>query len=421
MELTIMPGFRVAQQVAPQLKVYSPTANRLTVTLSQQGRELKSTAYALAASAAYQYLSLDLSGVRGELVITVTGDGFRREIPYEVVASPVRSTRQLDGCWISLVHWSDQEARHFNRELKTLTAAQWRDQIRGMSAIGVKAIVIQNVFDSSNYVFAHQDTVETYGGAAFYPSKLYPRRFEGLALEDPLEVILAAADQYHMQVFVGVGLFAWFDFSAESLRWHKRVATELYQQYGHHPSFYAFYISEELPGSFYDDYAPAHKAAWHDVVTFFNELAAFIKELAPTKPIALAPNNIRFEQFLPAWRQVLANVDILLPFAFARDLEHLNLAAIQAVCDEANTHLWVDMEIFAYPFEDTGLIPKDIDSLVKEIEIYDAVENVFGYQYTGLLNAPDSLCDLGGASPKQVYRDYQEYIAGKQLDDGREE
>lgn len=61
-----------------------------------------------------------------------------------------------------------------------------------------------------------------------------------ITAEDPIEAILSEADRLGMNVLVGVGIFAWFDFTPESLEWHKRVAKELWDMYGHHESFYAF-------------------------------------------------------------------------------------------------------------------------------------------------------------------------------------
>ena len=47
----------------------------------------------------------------------------------------------------------------------------------------------------------------------------------------------------------------------------------------------------------------------------------------------------------------------MIPFAFARDPEHLNVVQMKQICDECGTHMWVDMEMFRAPFED-GLVPK---------------------------------------------------------------
>ena len=74
----------------------------------------------------------------------------------------------------------------------------------------------------------------------------------------------------------------------------------------------------------------------------------------------------------------------MIPFAFARDPEHLNVVQMKQICDECGTHMWVDMEMFREPFED-GLVPKTMEALLREIRQYDALEQCYGYQYTGCL------------------------------------
>lgn len=345
-------------------------------------------------------LRFDFMNDRGDLIES-------HQMPYEVVESGVRSTRCIDGCWVSLVHWSEEESRHFNTDLKKLTHDEWMEQIRAMDDAGIKSVLIQNMFDSAAYVGRHEMSADSYDGVAFYPSELVSKRYP-LACEDVCEAILQAADERGMTVFMGVGLFAWFDYSAESLEWHKRVTRELFDRYGHHPSLYAWYISEEMFGSLYEEEEFVPREAYKDVVRFFAEYRAFVNELTPTKPVAMAPNNIRFHEFPEQWAEVLANLDILIPFAFARDPENLNIRQIQEICDRAGTHFWVDMEMFRYPF-DEGLMPKPIDELVREIEVYDDVEQIFGYQFTGLMNPPESKRNLGGELAKQVYVDYVRY------------
>ena len=55
-------------------------------------------------------------------------------------------------------------------------------------------------------------------------------------------------DRLGMHVLPGVGTYAFFDFTPASLEWHKQVAAELWERYGHHPSFYGWYISDEKDG-----------------------------------------------------------------------------------------------------------------------------------------------------------------------------
>lgn len=161
-----------------------------------------------------------------------------------------------------------------------------------------------------------------------------------------------------MHVLLGVGLFAWFDFSEQSLEWHRRVARELFQRYGGHASFYGWYVSEEIMGDLYYSYMPHSAERWKELAVFFREFRTFVQELAPTKPVAFAPNNVRFHLYAEEWKTILPFIDILIPFAFARDPEHLNVVQMKQICDECGTHMWVDMEMFPGAPLRMGLYPR---------------------------------------------------------------
>lgn len=331
--------------------------------------------------------------------------------PYQVVPGSVPATGLIDGCWISICHWSEQEAVFFNSELKKMRDEDFERHIEEMSLLGIRGVVIQNVFDSSHYVGRHEMTCGSYDGRAFYPSGLYPGRMP-LAARDPIEAVLRAADRCGMHVLLGVGLFAWFDFSEQSLEWHRRVARELFQRYGGHASFYGWYVSEEIMGDLYYSYMPHSAERWKELAVFFREFRTFVQELAPTKPVAFAPNNVRFHLYAEEWKTILPFIDILIPFAFARDPEHLNVVQMKQICDECGTHMWVDMEMFREPFED-GLVPKTMEALLREIRQYDALEQCYGYQYTGLMNHPASRFSLGGEPAKELYARYLQYYQAR--------
>ena len=327
--------------------------------------------------------------------------------PYEIVPSKVHSTQLLDGCWISIRHWSETESACFREGLEQMTDEDWKEHIFSMHRLGITTVLIQNVFDSTRYVHQHDMTADTYDGVAFYDSKWAPRR-PGMKEKDPLEAILSAADECGMAVFPGVGLYAWFDFSPESLVWHKRVATELFERYGHHPSFYGFYVSEEIMGALYYGYDPVPDEKYKDIQQFFKEFSAFCHKLAPTKPVALAPNNIDMHLYREQWKGILDNLDILIPFAFARSEN--NIPQITEMCSASGVHFWVDMEIFRFPFVNGALVPKDYEGLLKEIRDYDMLEQIFGYQYTGLLNEPGrNGRHLGGEETETLYAQFYEY------------
>jgi len=411
--INLIPGFRFSSQVRPELRLFSGEAARCEVRAERNHRTLRTLATVDLEAGREAHVALDLTGIRGALDVTCQ---FRnaagatlgtRSHACEVVDSGSRSTRLLDGAWVSLYHWSEDEGRRFNPDLGRLTAREWQGQVHAMARAGIRQIIIQNVFECDEYAGKHAMTAATYHGKAYYPSALYPGR-HALGASDPVEAILSAADADGVHVFLGVGLFAWFDFSAESLAWHKAVTAELAARYGRHASLYGWYVSEEIFGSLYHEWEPLKPERYRDLVDFFTAYQAFVRDLTPTKPVALAPNNERFETWAAEWAEILPHVDILIPFGFARDADHMNVPAVAEICRKAGTRFWVDMEMFAWPIQ-RGLAPKTAPELVKEIRLYDDLEQICGYQFTGIMNAPDSRRNLGGSRAKALYAGYLDY------------
>ena len=208
-----------------------------------------------------------------KVILKVT-DGnrtYRKTKDIEVVESDIRSIQQISGAWAGIYHWSEIEGKHWNKDIKKMTDEQWKALVLSMHKVEMDMIVIQEVFRNEQYVGKHNTTVDSYAGKAFYPSELYPGRMD-ITAEDPIEAILSEADRLGMNVLVGVGIFAWFDFTPESLEWHKRVAKELWDMYGHHESFYAFYVSEESGGGLdnWEQQPDMRKKRKADIVNFFN-------------------------------------------------------------------------------------------------------------------------------------------------------
>ena len=135
----------------------------------------------------------------------------------------------------------------WNPTIKTLTDGQWKEVVTSMNKLDMNIVVIQESFRNQQYVSNHNIEQEGYKGKAFYPSELYSDRMP-ITAHDPIEDVLAQADEEGMYVFMGIGMYAWFDYTKGSLEWHKKVARELWEKYSHHPSFYGFYVSEENMG-----------------------------------------------------------------------------------------------------------------------------------------------------------------------------
>jgi hypothetical protein len=318
----------------------------------------------------------------------------------------------VDGAWVGIAHWSDEEGRYWNSTIRKLTEDDWHEQIGGMHSLGMDTVVIQESFRNQEYYGRNNIATTGYQGLAYYPSALFPGRAQVTA-HDALEAILSEADRLNMNVFLGVGMYAWFDFSAASLDWHKKVAAELWRRYGHHPSFYGWYVSEETYGSLIPDEGEQAKERYRqEVIHFFAEFQAFCRQLAPEKPIMLAPNAHGMLKSQDVWPLVLKHLDIVCPFAFHRmpegDITGEQSAEIwQSMCDKAGAHLWMDMEAFL--FQDKALVPRPIGGLLQDLQRFPNFEKILCYQYPGIFNSPQTKVQPGGPPTVVLYRDYLRY------------
>ena len=353
-----------------------------------------------------------------EIILVAEGDGFKQKITkqIEIISSDVRSTKTIGGAWIGFYHWSETEGKMWNPVLKQLSDAQWREMVSGMHEIGMDIIVIQESFSNQKYVGEHSIPETGYEGKAFYPSALYPARMP-IAAADPIEAVLSGADSLGMHVFMGVGMYAWFDYTAGSLEWHKKVARELWERYGHHSSFYGFYVSEEGMGSLdcFEKDSTKHDMRRAEVLNFFREFIPYCKNMAPDKPVMFAPNGWGVGRSKGAYPELLKNVDIISPFAFARmpegDLTGPEaIALLQKYCDDAQAHLWLDLEAFLFNEQEGYLYPRPIEQIEGDLELFHNFEKVICYQYPGVFSNPDMSVRVGEPSTVELYLDYLNYL-----------
>jgi hypothetical protein len=317
-----------------------------------------------------------------------------------------RSTKRLGGAWVDIYHHIPDEGKPFNEELAKMTDENWRQLVRAMHQSGQNIMVISMMFQNFTHRGEHHIETEGYHGKAYYPSSLFPGRMP-IASRDPLEAILSEADKLGMQVLPGVGIYAFFDYSPGSLKWHEEVARELWTRYGHHPSFYGWYISEEKTGSLGD------AAERQEIVTFFQELTPYLHKLAPDKPDMLAINCFGLRGAEDTYRRLLPNVDILCPFGFDRmpagdetPDEAANL--LQSLCDGAGCHLWMDMESFEFR-NGIELYPRPINDLIGDLLRFPNFEKILHYQFPGMMSSPSMSRQPGGPASVKLYEDYLQY------------
>lgn len=352
-----------------------------------------------------------------KVILKVT-DGnrtYRKTKDIEVVESDIRSIQQISGAWAGIYHWSEIEGKHWNKDIKKMTDEQWKELVRSMHKVEMDMIVIQEVFRNEQYVGKHNTTVDSYAGKAFYPSELYPGRMD-ITAEDPIETILSEADRLGMNVLVGVGIFAWFDFTPESLEWHKRVAKELWDMYGHHESFYAFYVSEESGGGLdnWEQQPDMRKKRKADIVNFFKEFKSYCNSFAPGKPIMLATNSFEVPNGMDTYPALLEHLDILCPFGFARmpagDLTGKEAAdMLQEACNKAKSHLWFDLEAFLFN-PDNSLYPRPIEEIIHDLNLFSNFEKILCYQFPGVFNDPDMSIRVGEERTIDLFNGYMKYL-----------
>lgn len=331
--------------------------------------------------------------------------------PIRVESSKQRSTGRLAGAWVGLYHWSEQEGRLWNHDIQQMTEGQWRELVRAMHRVQMDLLVVGESFRNQMYVGQHTIERDGYQGRAFYPSRLYPGRMP-IAARDPFEAILSEADRLDMHVFMPVGLYAWFDYTPASLAWHQQVATELWQLYGHHRSFYGWYVVEEIAGNLGEN-----DARRQQIVDFFKGFRQHARRLAPDKPVLLASNCHGVPEAGDAYTQLLPHLDILCPFGFHRmpagDLLGDEAARrLDRLCRAAGTHLWMDLEVFL--FDPTGaLYPRPVGGLVSDLRRFPDFETILCYQFPGLMTAPGMSRQLGGPDAVKLFLDYERFLKGR--------
>lgn len=343
-----------------------------------------------------------------------SGDAMlRTERPIVVMASDVRSTCRLGGAWVDLYHHDEGEGAPFNAELGRMTDANWRELVRAMHATDQNLLVITMMFHNFTHRTKHDFTPETYPGKAYYPSALHPARMP-IASGDPLEAIMDEADRLGMHVMPGVGCYAFFDYTSGSLRWCQKVADELWDRYGHHPSFYGWYISQEQCGGLYTGNLGDPALQRREMVEFFTTFSAHVRRRAPDKPVLLATNPHGLRGAEDTYRRLLPQLDILCPFGFHRmpagDLTGEEAATLlQSLCDEAGCHLWLDLETFVFR-NGLELHPRPLDGLRSDFQRFPNFEKTLHYQFPGMMSAPEMTRQPGGAPSVRLYTDYQQYL-----------
>ncbi|WP_080904847.1 DUF4434 domain-containing protein [Parabacteroides sp. Marseille-P3160] len=312
-----------------------------------------------------------------------------------------KKTKPIEGTWFEFQHHNLAEGKYWNETLQTFSAAQWETKVKEIAESGIRYLVLLDV--------AIYDK-------AFYPSSLLPQHDMGC--EDPLETVLSAADKYGINFFVGNDFFGdWTnpyflmtDPKINKLRLD--AMNEITEKYAHHKSFYGWYFPNETGISgYYEDF----------FINYVNTLSAEVAKLTPKAKTLIAPYGTR---------------NVKADDKYARQLESLNVSYI-AYQDEigvektkveesaeyferlyrlhqkaSRAHLWADVEIFQFEGKvyQSALLPAPAERVIRQLEaVSPFVEKIFIYQYTGLLNKPNSLALAGHPDSRILYQELAKY------------
>ncbi|MFQ6098736.1 MAG: DUF4434 domain-containing protein [Armatimonadota bacterium] len=322
--------------------------------------------------------------------------------PITVVGAQTPSLPLLTGAWVDPGVLYEGFGYPRAREV---TAADVRDAVDAMHRVGMDTVIV-------TYVEFH---------GPYYPSAI-EELGEPLLDFDVVGTILGQADRNRMHVFLGLGrgddtLLLWDGLDdaeriAKAVDLGKRVAGELWSKYGHHASFYGWYLTHEA-----NDLARA--AAYYD------PLADFCHGLAPEKPVMIAPAGtpiITPEIIGRSHVDIFAYQDAVgagyKDYQYTLDPEQ-RIAELHEVYGHyrdthagTRKHLWSDLEIWrANP--ETGYAPfhpAPIDEVRRQIAIEaDYVEMITAYEFLSEMEAPQSTLRLGGDEAVRLYREYQAY------------
>ncbi len=308
-----------------------------------------------------------------------------------------KKIKPIEGSWFEFQHHSAVEGTPWNKTLEQFTAEQWDAKVKELADAGLRYLAL---LDVAIY------------GKTFYPSSLMPKH--QLGCEDPLEVVLSAADKYGIRFFVSNGFFGDWTKSAflmkdmEVRKLRLKAMNEVAEKYAHHKSFYGWYYPNEIGiNGHYTDF----------FIDYVNTSSAEANKLTPKAKSLIGPYGTRHvkadDEFVRQLEQL--NVDFIAyqdeigvqkthveeSAAFYEQLYKLHKKAAKA-------KLWADVEVFRFEGKvyNSALLPASPERVIAQLEaVSPYVEKILIYQYGGLINKPGTPAFAGPEESVQLYNE----------------
>jgi hypothetical protein len=289
------------------------------------------------------------------------------------------------------------------------SAAEWSKEFDYLAQIGMKLIIIQ---------------YSVYDHEAYYFSKLAP----AVVKTDQIETILSLADERKFKVMLGLTLTSsyWYnkkppEYWDEEIRRNKQFVDELWGKYGHHQSFWGWYIPHEI-----DDVTGKPEPMRQLITKLLNEMRSYCHQKTPKLLVGIAPyfsNAMTPTEFEDWWTRTLhgAGIDILMlqdgvgchRAVIERDIP-LYYGALQKACKNTGVEFWTDLEIFDQihcppvdnePVEKWAAVPADIKRIKAQIETTAPfVKRIVCFEFTHYMS-PQM-----GDKQKKLFQDYINFV-----------
>lgn len=311
--------------------------------------------------------------------------------------------RKIDGTFFEFRHHNTAEGKYWNPALEKFTAAQWREKVREISALGMEYIVVMAT--------ALYDR-------CYFKSSVFP--FADMPCEDPIEEILSEADECGVKVFLGNGFYGDWRKAGENIKSQAvidrsfRAMDELAVLYGHHKSFYGWYFPDEtcIILRFSKDF-----------IKYVNLCSARCRELTPEKKTLIAPYGTNLVLSSDYFVRSLAETDVdFIAYQDEVGVKKTKVDRTEKIFEKlrrahdkaGRAELWADIELFDFEgmVYKSALIPASFERIKKQIEnAVPYVDKILSYQYLGLMNPSDSKAFAGHENSAKLYDDYRKYIS----------
>jgi hypothetical protein len=322
--------------------------------------------------------------------------------PQALKSAPVaQATKPISGSWFEFQHHGTVQGVDWNPQCARFTCQQWDAKVAEIAGTGMEYLVLMA-------------TALDY--RSFYPSRIFPSW--QLGCPDPLEAVLAAADNYGVKFFIGAGFYGdWQNpntivdlaVTKKTLQAMEEVA----KLYSHHKSFYGWYWPDE---------AFINKHYWQKYIDYVNGRSQEARKLMPKARILIAPYGTRLAVTDDKYVQQLESLDVDI-IAYqdevgvqksAPDETPKFFEGLRKAHDRAQrSAIWADVEIFQ--FENTAYkspaLPAPFSRIIRQMEaVSPFVDKILVYQYQGMMNKPGSEAFCGPPDSTQLYTAYMNWL-----------